>query len=125
MDIPKDDRVTAGPTKENNVASVEASGEELWLAENVFEVVLLASVLGDGSAELEIDSRAGKGNQHAGNPDEQRQTDTAGKLQDGAGRGKDASADNPVDDQKDCRDDANLAFGFAGALQLTWTTYVC
>jgi len=58
---PKDNRVATGPAKQNNIAGVQAGGEELWLPEHVFQIVLLAAIFGDGRAELKVDGRAGRG----------------------------------------------------------------
>lgn len=69
--LAKDDRVAACPAEQHNISSVEAGGEELGLAINEFEVVLLTTVLGDSRTELEIDSGAGEGDEHASYPDKE------------------------------------------------------
>lgn len=68
--LSKDDRVTSRPTQEDNISGVHARDEEARLAVDVFEVVLLATVLGETGAEFHVDGRAGPCDDTAGDPQE-------------------------------------------------------
>jgi hypothetical protein len=116
---PENDRVAARPAQQDHIARVQAGGEELGLAKDVFQVVLFTAVLGNGRAELKVHSGAGCSDQHAGHPDEQRQPHAARKREDGAGRRKNASTDDAVDDQEGRGHDSNVPLGLSGLLELS------
>ena len=97
-------------TQKHHISSVEASSKESRLLEDILQVVLLASVLGNASTELEIDCHSGGGNDHTRDPEEEGETDTAGQLQDTTRRGEDTGTDHSVEDQECSTQDANLAF---------------
>jgi hypothetical protein len=69
--------VGACPAEEDNVAGVEASGEELGLAVDELEVVLLTSVPGDGGSKLQVHCHTSGSDQHTSDPDEQGQSNAA------------------------------------------------
>lgn len=115
--LAKDDRVAGGPAEEDNVAGVEASGEELGAAVDELEVVLLAAIARHAGAELEVDGGARGGDDGAEDPDEEAEADGTAEGEDGGGRGKDAGADDAVEDEEGGRGDANLALVVAGNLE--------
>lgn len=61
-------------TQQQHISSVKTRGKELRLLEHIFEIVLLASVLGNASTELEIDCHSGGGNDHTRDPEEESKT---------------------------------------------------
>jgi hypothetical protein len=77
--------------------------------------LILRRVKGDvdlprnGSAPFKVDRRARQRNQHARNPDEQGQPDTAGQGEDRTGCRKDTRADDSVEDQAESAEDADLS----------------
>ena len=89
-----------------------------------FEVVLLATVAGDGGAEFHVDESAGEGDDHADNPHEEGQADGAGESEDGARSGEDTGTDDAVEDEEGGRDDADLALGFTLLLKATYEKQV-
>lgn len=95
----KDDRVTGSPTQEDNIGGVHARHEEAGLAVDVFQVVLLATVLGETSAEFHIDGCTGPGDDAASDPQEERETDTARQGEDGAWGCEDTGTDDSVKDE--------------------------
>lgn len=115
--LAKDDRVGSSPAKQEHIARVEAGSQEPRFAIDVLEVVLLAAVPRDGRSELEVDGHTSSSDQHAGNPDEEREADTAGQGEDGAGSRKNTGADHAVEDEEDGGGDADLAFGLANLVQ--------
>lgn len=106
----EDDGVAAGPAEEDNVAGVEAGGQELGLTPDVFQVVLLATVLWDRRAEFHEHRSPGQGDEHTGYPHKQRETNAAGEAQDRTWRGEDSCTDDAVHDQEDGSRDTDLSF---------------
>lgn len=119
--LAKDDRVTGGPTEEDDVAGVETGGQELGLAVDVLEVVLLTTVLGNGGAELHVDGGTSKGDDHTGDPHEEGQTDGTRGAQNAGRRGEDTSTNDAVEDEETGADDANLALSLALLLNAAYT----
>lgn len=114
--LSKDDGVGARPSKEDDIACVEACSEVLGTSIDELQIVLFAAVLGDCGAELQIDRHAAHGNDHTRDPDEQTQANTAGQGEYRAGGCEDASSDHTVEDQEKGTENANLAF----ALSQNW-----
>lgn len=96
--LAEDDGVAGGPGKEDDVAGVQAGDEEAGLAVDELEVVLLAAVFGDGGSEFEVDGAAGEGDEHAGYPHEEGQTDGAREAEDAGRGGEYAGTDDAVED---------------------------
>ena len=96
-------------TQQHHVSSVETSSEESRLLEDILQVVLLASVLGDSSTEFEVNGHTGCSDDHTGNPKEESKTNTARQLQDTTGCGEDTGTDHSVEDQECSAQDTNLA----------------
>lgn len=95
----KDHRVTSRPAQENDIGGVHARHEEARLAVDVFEVVLLAAVLGEAGAPFHVDCRAGPGDEAAGDPEEEGEAHAAGQGEDGAWSCEDAGTDDSVEDE--------------------------
>ena len=112
-------------TQEHDVAGVEARHQEARAAEDELEIVLLAAVARQRGAELEVDGHASARDEHAGDPDEQREADAAGEGEDGAGRREDAGAYHAVEDEEDGRDEADLAARLAGVILLLMVLVGC
>lgn len=66
----KDDRISSGPSKQDDVSSVQPCREILGPAVNIFEVVLLSAVLRNRRAKFEVDSHACPRDDHTSNPNE-------------------------------------------------------
>ncbi len=115
--LAKHDGVAGRPAQQQDVARVQAGGEELGAAVDVFEVVLLAAVARQAGAELHVDGGSRRGDADARDPHEEREADAAAQREDGAGRGEDARADDAVEDEERRRGDADLALVFAGDLE--------
>ena len=113
-------RVSTGPAEENDVAGIESRDEELWLAVDVFQVVLLAAVLGDRGTKFQVDGGSGEGDDHAGNPHDQRESDTPRQGENGAGGRKDTRTNDTVANQEDGASDANLALLLPRMLDAAW-----
>jgi hypothetical protein len=96
-------------TKQQHVSSVKTCSKESRLLEDILQVVLLASVLGNPCAELKIDSHTSGSDDHTRYPKEESKTNTARQLQDPTGRSEDSGADHAIEDQESCRHDADLA----------------
>lgn len=118
--LAEDDRVASGPAEQDHVGGVERGREEGRLAEDVLEDVLLAAVARDARAELDVDGRAGSGDQRADEPHEEGEADGAAECEDGAGRGEDTGADDTVDDEEGGRGDADGTLGLTGSLETAW-----
>lgn len=112
--LSEDDGVGAGPTEEDDVGCVHGRDEVLWLAEDVLEVVLLSSVTWEPCAELHVDGKASCRNDHAGNPDEESQSDGAALRKDRGRSGEDTGSDHAVEDEESSRDAANMATVITG-----------
>lgn len=69
--LSENDRVARSPAHENDVRSVDASDEELWLAVDELEIVLLAAVLGDTGSPFEVDGCASGGDDGTNDPDDE------------------------------------------------------
>lgn len=95
----KDHRVAGRPAQQDDIGGVHARYEEARLAVDVFQVVLLAAVLGQAGAEFHVDRRAGPGDDAAGDPEEEGEAHAAGQGEDGAWSCKDAGTDDAVEDE--------------------------
>jgi hypothetical protein len=62
----------------------------------------------NSSTPFQIDRGSRHGDQHACNPDEQGQSNTACQLQDGARGCKDTRSDNSIENQERSTDDSDL-----------------
>ncbi|KAI6776592.1 hypothetical protein HG530_000537 [Fusarium avenaceum] len=120
--LAKDDRVTRRPTHQENVRSVHASDEEPGLAVDELEVVLLTTVLGDTGSPFEVDGSTSSGNDGSNNPDDEGQTRTSKKSEDGARSGKDTGSNDTVEDEHRGTQNANLALSIGGMLKTTWSS---
>lgn len=117
--LAKDDRVTGCPTHEQNVGSVDAGGEELGLAVDELEVVLLTTVLGDTGSPFEVDGSTSSGDEGTNDPNDEGQTGTSKKGKDGARSRKDTGTDDSVEDEHRCAQNTNLALGVGSMLKTT------
>lgn len=117
--LSEDDGVGAGPTEEDDVGCVHGGDEVLRLAVDVFEVVLLSSVTWESCAELHVDGETSCRNDHAGNPDEEGQSDGAALRKDRGRSGEDTGSDHAVEDEESSRDAANMATVIAGDVDFT------
>lgn len=97
--LAKDNRVTSCPAQQDDIGGVHARHEEARLAVDVFQVVLLAAVLGETGAPFHVDCRAGPGDETAGDPEEEGEAHATGKGEDGAWSCEDAGTDNSVEDE--------------------------
>jgi hypothetical protein len=120
--LAKDDRVSRGPTHEDDIKGVHGGDQELGLAVDVLEVVLFTSVLGDTGTPFEVDGRTGSGDDGADDPHEESQADTAGQGEDGRRSRKDTGTDAAVKDEHGGAQDADLALVVAGMLKTAWTS---
>lgn len=100
--------VTACPTKKKHVRGVQCCTEELGTREYVFEVVLLASISGEPSSELEVDESACESDDDTNHPDEEREAYRAGEGHDGRWSCEDTGSDHTIEYQKDGRDETEL-----------------
>ena len=109
-------------TQQQHIASVKSSSQELRLLVDELKVVLLASVLGDGRSEFEVDSHTSSSNKAASYPHEKRQTDTARQRQNAARSGEDTGSDHAVENEEGSADHADLALvrGCFGMLAFTY-----
>ena len=111
-------------TQQHHVSSVETSSKEPRLLEDKLQVVLLASVLGNTSAELEVDGHTSGSNDHTRYPKEESETNATRKLQDTTGSGKDTGSDHSVEDQERSAQDADLALVRSCFGMLTFACFV-
>ena len=107
--IDREAMLTKDLTQQHHISSVKSSSKEPGLLEDILQVVLLASVLGNTSTELEVDSHTSSSNDHTRDPKEESKTNATRKLQDTTRSGKDTSADHSVEDQERSAPDADLA----------------
>lgn len=114
--LAEDDGVTTSPTEQDDISSVQTSGQELGTAIDVFEVVLLTTVLWDSSSPFEVDGGSSESDNHTSDPDKERQADTARKAEDGTGSSEDTGTNDTVDDQEDGGGDSDLSLGFTRML---------
>jgi hypothetical protein len=96
-------------TEQQHVSSVETCSEEPRLLEDILQVVLLASVLGNACAELKIDRHPSGGDDHTRHPKEESKPNTTRQLQNPTRRSENSSTDHTVKDQERSRHDADLA----------------
>ena len=111
-------------TQQHHVSSVETSSKEPRLLEDKLQVVLLASVLGDGRSEFEVDSHTGSSNKATSYPHEKRQTDTTRQRQNAARSGEDTGSDHAVEDEEGSADHADLALVRSCFGMLTFACFV-
>lgn len=107
--LAKDDTVTGRPTQQDGIGRVHGRHQELGLLEDIFEVVLLSTVLGNSSTPFQIDSSTSHSNQSTNDPHDQGQTNTTRQRQNSTRGSEDTSTDDTVEDQKGGTDDTNLA----------------
>lgn len=117
--LAKDDRVTGRPAQQDDIGGVHARHEEARLAVDVFQVVLLAAVLGEASAEFHVDCRAGPGDDAAGDPEEEGETNAARQGEDGTWGCEDSGADDSVEDKHRGGGDTDLALGLSSVFELS------
>ncbi len=109
--LAEDHTIRACPAEKDDIAGVEAGSKVFGPVIDVFEIVLLPTIPGDSCAELQVYGHTTCSNNHASNPNEQGQADTAGKSEYSTGSSEDASPDHAVEDEEDGREDADLTFG--------------
>jgi hypothetical protein len=115
--LSKDDRVTRSPAHEKNVRGVDASDEELGLAVDELEIILLATVLGDTGSPFEVNGRTSSGDDGTNDPDDESKTWTAEKSEDRAGCSKDTGSNDTVEDEHRSAQNTDLAFVIGGVLK--------
>lgn len=115
--LSKDDRVTRSPAHEKNVRSVDAGDEELGLAVDELEIILLTTVLGDTGSPFEVHGRTSSGDDGTDYPDDESKTWTAEKSEDRAGCSKDTGSNDTVEDEHRRAQNTDLAFVIGGVLK--------
>lgn len=98
--LAKYDGVTSGPAKKDDIARVEAGGQELGLSVDKLKVVLFTAVARQAGSEFHVYSSSSGGDNGTNQPQEHGQANTSRERENGSGGREDTSSDDSVEDEE-------------------------